>query len=86
MLTRQLGLLRACMGDECPAIRVHAIEGMCHALNLFWEIIPAATSAMFITKLTGKQASLVQPVVCAQSCFTNDMGRILFVPSFDIGP
>ena len=48
-----MGLLRDCLADPCPKVREAAAAGVCRTLHSYWEIIPAATSALFITKLTG---------------------------------
>lgn len=52
-MTQQMGLLRDCLSDPCPKVREAAATGICRLLNNYWEIIPAATSALFIKKLTG---------------------------------
>ncbi|KAG2500193.1 hypothetical protein HYH03_001773 [Edaphochlamys debaryana] len=55
-LTHQLGLLLESLADPCPAVREAAVGGCAHVLNLFWEIVPAATSAKMIGDMTGKLA------------------------------
>ncbi|PNH03936.1 Condensin-2 complex subunit G2 [Tetrabaena socialis] len=55
-LTQQLGLLLDSLADPCAAVREAAVAGCCHCLNLYWELIPAATSAKVIGELTGKLA------------------------------
>ena len=54
LLVRQFQSLSDCLGDECPAVRLVAAQGVCHVLNLYWEIIPSATTASFASKLVGK--------------------------------
>ena len=53
LLTQQFSHLRNCLVDECPLVRTVAVEGCCGLLNLYWEIIPAATTALFVSRLTG---------------------------------
>lgn len=49
----QFETLRGCLVDECPLVRVASVGGVSRLLNLFWELIPAATTAWLVTKLTG---------------------------------
>lgn len=37
--------------DDCPDVRVVAVEGSCRILHLFWEIIPSASITKIITKV-----------------------------------
>ncbi len=53
LLTQQFSHLRNCLVDECPLVRTAAVEGCCGLLNLYWEIIPATTTALFVSRLTG---------------------------------
>jgi hypothetical protein len=53
-LTSQFDLLRNCMVDACPLVRVAAVGGVSSLLNLFWEMIPASTTAWLVSKLTGE--------------------------------
>ncbi|GAB2251810.1 hypothetical protein Droror1_Dr00004657 [Drosera rotundifolia] len=50
LLDKQFFLLEKLLSDECPDVRVVAVEGCCRVLHLFWEIIPSST----ITKLLAK--------------------------------
>lgn len=50
LLEKQFYLLNKLLTDECPSIRVTAVEGSCRVLHLFWEIITPST----ITKLLAK--------------------------------
>ena len=43
----------SCLLDACPLVRVAAVGGISRLLNLFWELIPASTTAWLVTKLTG---------------------------------
>lgn len=36
--------------DECPNVRVVAVEGGCRILHLFWEIIPSQVITKMLTK------------------------------------
>jgi len=53
MLVRQFQCLSDSMVDPCPMVRVAAAEGICSILNLYWEIIPSATTAGYVSRLTG---------------------------------
>ena len=57
LLAKQFTTLGACLGDEAPALRAEAVGGICRLLDLFWEVIPAATSAAFLKRLTGAHAA-----------------------------
>lgn len=37
--------------DECPDVRVVAVEGGCRILNLFWEVIPTPSITKILTKI-----------------------------------
>ncbi|GKU94891.1 hypothetical protein SLEP1_g8315 [Rubroshorea leprosula] len=37
--------------DDCPDVRVVAVEGCCRILHLFWEIIPSPTITKMLTKV-----------------------------------
>lgn len=50
LLDKEFFLLERSLMDECPDVRVVAVEGCCRVLRLFWEIIPSPT----ITKLLKK--------------------------------
>jgi hypothetical protein len=41
------------LADPAPAVRAAAGPGCCALLDLYWEIIPSATTAAFVAKLTG---------------------------------
>ncbi|KAI3914171.1 hypothetical protein MKW92_038112 [Papaver armeniacum] len=38
--------------DECPEVRVVAVEGCCRLLYLFWEVIPSSVITKTLTKIT----------------------------------
>ena len=67
MLTRQFELLRSCLSDICPLLRTVAVGGVSKLLNLFWELIPAVTTAALVRQLTGELAFDMSspPVRCA---------------------
>ncbi len=48
---KQFDALFALLGDVAPAVRVVAAQGACRILNLFWEVIPAATARLLLVKL-----------------------------------
>ena len=43
--------------DPCPAVRVVAVQGVCRICNVFWEMIPPATTKAFIIKLVQELAN-----------------------------
>lgn len=51
LLDKQFYLLERMLMDDCPDIRVVAVEGSCRILHLFWEIIPSPTITKIITKV-----------------------------------
>lgn len=51
LLDKQFYLLERMLMDDCPDIRVVAVEGSCRILHLFWEIIPSPTITKIITKI-----------------------------------
>ncbi|WCJ31403.1 ARM repeat superfamily protein [Euphorbia peplus] len=51
LLEKQFFLLEKLLMDECPDVRVVAVEGCCRVLYLFWEIIPPATITKLLTKI-----------------------------------
>lgn len=51
LLDKQFFLLQRLLIDDCPDVRVVAVEGSCRLLHLFWEIIPSSTITKIITKI-----------------------------------
>ncbi|CAL8164705.1 unnamed protein product [Prunus armeniaca] len=51
LLHKQFFLLERLLADDCPEVRVVAVEGSCRVLRLFWEIIPLPTITKLITKI-----------------------------------
>ncbi|KAF8017313.1 hypothetical protein BT93_H2486 [Corymbia citriodora subsp. variegata] len=51
LLDRQFYLLERLLKDDCPDVRVVAVEGCCRILNLFWEVIPSSTLTKIITRI-----------------------------------
>ncbi|KAF5196392.1 Condensin-2 complex subunit g2 [Thalictrum thalictroides] len=51
LIEKQFFLLERLLLDECPDVRVVAVEGSCRILYLFWEIIPSSTITKTITKI-----------------------------------
>ncbi|KAK9830117.1 hypothetical protein WJX72_009857 [[Myrmecia] bisecta] len=56
LLSRQFSILGSSLGDEAPAVRVAAVLGLCQLLNVYWELVPAATIASFLQRLAGELA------------------------------
>ncbi|XWS45153.1 hypothetical protein CRYUN_Cryun15aG0112000 [Craigia yunnanensis] len=56
MLDKQFFLLERLLMDDCPDVRVIAVEGCCRILHLFWEIIPSSTITKIITKILDEMA------------------------------
>lgn len=51
LFDKQFFLLEKLLTDDCPDVRVVAVEGCCRILHLFWELIPSATITKIITKI-----------------------------------
>ncbi|KAG8384279.1 hypothetical protein BUALT_Bualt04G0101900 [Buddleja alternifolia] len=51
LLEKQFFLLEKLLMDECPDVRVVAVEGSCRTLHLFWEVIPSSTITKIITRI-----------------------------------
>ncbi|KAL5556803.1 hypothetical protein UlMin_039039 [Ulmus minor] len=51
LLDKEFYLLERLLVDDCPDVRVVAVEGSCRVLHLFWEIIPSPTITKIITKI-----------------------------------
>lgn len=51
LLDKQFFLLEKLLVDDCPDVRVVAVEGCCRILHLFWEIIPSSTITKMLTKI-----------------------------------
>ncbi|GKU94886.1 hypothetical protein SLEP1_g8312 [Rubroshorea leprosula] len=51
LLDKQFFLLERLLMDDCPDVRVVAVEGCCRILHLFWEIIPSPTITKMLTKV-----------------------------------
>ncbi|KAI3870634.1 hypothetical protein MKW92_025041 [Papaver armeniacum] len=49
---KQFFLLERLLIDECPEVRVVAVEGCCRLLYLFWEVIPSSVITKTLTKIT----------------------------------
>lgn len=60
LLTRQFAALGGALGDEAPAVRAAAAEGLAELLGVFWELIPAATTAGFLKRITGALATVLR--------------------------
>ncbi|KAB1214898.1 Condensin-2 complex subunit G2 [Morella rubra] len=51
LLDKQFFLLERLLMDDCPDVRLVAVEGCCRILHLFWEIIPSASITKIIMKI-----------------------------------
>ncbi|XP_027077616.1 uncharacterized protein [Coffea arabica] len=51
LLDKQFFLVNKLLTDECPDVRVVAVEGGCRILNLFWEVIPTPSITKILTKI-----------------------------------
>lgn len=51
LLDKQFFLLERLLMDDCPDVRLVAVEGCCRILHLFWEIIPSASITKIIMKV-----------------------------------
>lgn len=51
LLDKQFYILEKLLMDDCPDVRVVAVEGCCRILHLFWEIIPSSSITKIITKI-----------------------------------
>ncbi|KAH9619353.1 hypothetical protein KSS87_002876, partial [Heliosperma pusillum] len=49
LLDKEFFLLEKLLKDDCPEVRVVAVEGCCRILRLFWEIIPSSTITKILT-------------------------------------
>lgn len=98
LLEKQFFLLEKLLTDECPAVRVVAVEGSCRLLHLFWEIITSSTITKFLTKVfddmthdTSKEVKLLylvwtlKDVLFCFSCSSNCYFFILVAANF-VGP
>ncbi|KAB2004735.1 hypothetical protein ES319_D11G220300v1 [Gossypium barbadense] len=56
LLDRQFFLLERLIMDDCPDVRVIAVEGCFRILHLFWEVIPPPTITKMITKIFDEMA------------------------------
>ena len=53
LLQRQFEELSKGLQDEAPAVRMTAASGICSLLNMYWELVPAGTTAAYLKRLTG---------------------------------
>ncbi|VFQ75334.1 unnamed protein product [Cuscuta campestris] len=51
LLEKQFFLMDILVMDECPDVRVVAVEGCCRILHMFWEVIPSLTITKTLTKI-----------------------------------
>ena len=58
LLQRQFEELSKGLQDEAPAVRVTAASGICSLLNMYWELVPAGTTAAYLKRLTGLYSNL----------------------------
>ena len=86
----QFQRLTAGLEDPAPAVRVAAINGICQILNVFWEMVPSATTAAYLKRLTGPEQSswLLQDCccLCFSSCTNLWLTGVLRCPATAVGP
>jgi hypothetical protein len=70
LLSKQFAQLGDALGDAAPAMRSAAVTGVCHLLNTFWELIPAAVTAGFLKRIAGFPSNPICPL-SAQGTQTN---------------
>ncbi|KAH6803385.1 hypothetical protein C2S51_031632 [Perilla frutescens var. frutescens] len=51
LLEKQFFLLEKLLSDECPDVRVVAVEGSCRTLHQFWEVVPSPIITKMITRI-----------------------------------
>ncbi|CAH9118923.1 unnamed protein product, partial [Cuscuta epithymum] len=51
LLEKQIFLMDKLVMDDCPDVRVVAVEGFCRILHMFWEVIPSLTISKILTKI-----------------------------------
>lgn len=68
LLVRQFQCLSDGLTDSCPFVRVVAAQGICTVLNLYWEIIPSATTAGYVSRLTGVHDQVLSAANTVQQC------------------
>ena len=54
MLTRQFTAFGDALGDESPAVRAEAVDGLSALLDTYWELVPAGVTAGFLQRIAGK--------------------------------
>ena len=53
LLQRQFEELSKGLQDVPPAVCITATAGVCSLLSTYWELLPAATTAAYLKRLTG---------------------------------
>lgn len=56
LLQKQIGLLREVLMDECPLVRIAALEGLCKILTLYWEVFSSDDCFSLLKQLVSKLA------------------------------
>lgn len=51
LMQKQFFLLERSLKDNCPDVRVVAVEGSCRILHLFWEVLPSSSITKTITTI-----------------------------------
>ncbi|KXS20665.1 hypothetical protein M427DRAFT_142851 [Gonapodya prolifera JEL478] len=54
LLVKQYDILKTFLRDDCPAIRVEAVKGICRILTGLWELVPLAVAEGFINVVIGE--------------------------------
>jgi hypothetical protein len=53
VLTRQFTAFGDALGDESPAVRAEAVDGLSALLDTYWELVPAGVTAGFLQRIAG---------------------------------
>ncbi|KAH7298062.1 hypothetical protein KP509_25G025200 [Ceratopteris richardii] len=51
LLERQFLFLEKLLADQCPDVRITAVQGVCRILRLFWEVIPSGITVKLLSKI-----------------------------------
>ena len=73
LLQRQFEELSKGLQDEAPAVRMTATSGICSLLNMYWELVPAGTTAAYLKRLTG---SYFTPSTSCLACCRRRLAQV----------
>ena len=51
LMARQAQAMADLLADDAPLVRAAAVAGLAQVLDVFWELLPPATSAAYVTRL-----------------------------------